>query len=453
MNQPIRFRTRVLELPEIQHLSREMQRIAVDRGGIPLMAPKGVMRAILVEDVPTRAANIIKQEILARGGDLATPWSCADYAAETVHVIVLGNVVTLRSLVAKLFRQTVYDLPAFADALQTVLMHTVPGYLPVARQPGRQGLVVEETLDDLFGGRIPTARGRATAVPPLLPPHGQEQYAWTLGQQTYLAAHLCSRSTAPAATWPGAPAPATVLTPLGVRARIQHLAAQGAQIVCLDHASMADSLAEASPDNLADPAGRSDAHRQKQVPSPLLAVATRHTDVAALCLDAGAHLMVSRCEDSDDALLPVLAQYRAPLVLQDQEPLPADGDVMTSVFRHFWDRMDRAVAAGVSAEQLILAPGLGRQQATGQTCEVLRRLRELRSLGRPLWVDLTPLCAADGQDPATQPSPMQIGVLVSVAIQNGADFICAEPVDLAGRALRTADAIVRDAATADRWRG
>lgn len=161
------YRARLVRADGLDDLAALLTDLAVDRGGINIMAAKGILRLIRIEQIPTAAANIIKQEALARGGDLATPWTAAAFEAPLVDVLLLGSVTTLRSLVSKLYRQPAFDLPKIASSIQQVLVHTTPGYLPVASQVKRQGVVVEETMDDLFGGRIPLQPGtnRAPSAP------------------------------------------------------------------------------------------------------------------------------------------------------------------------------------------------------------------------------------------------------------------------------------------------
>ncbi|BDG60911.1 dihydropteroate synthase [Caldinitratiruptor microaerophilus] len=418
-----RFRARMLDLPTLEALSREMRRLEVDRGGIPLMAPKGIVRAILVEDVPTKAANIIKQEALARGGDLVTPWMAADFAADTVDVIVIGNVVTLRSLVAKLYRQTVYFLPEFADALQDVLMKTVPGYLPVARRPGRQGLVVEETLDDLFGGRIPTARGgRAVALPTLVPPPGTPDHAWHFGRETYMLGILEPEG----GPLGGAPARADEAGPPEVLLeRARSLVAAGARIVEVDAEGGAAAAGVA-------PLVRS---LREALPGVLVAVRTTRAETARTALAAGAHLLVTGAALRDDPdLREVVAESGVPAVAVHAPPQPEYRDLMSDVARFFWDTLDAVTKAGARVEQLLLDPGLGLQKTHEQDLECTRRLRELTSFGRPLVYTPPARLAAD---------PMGTAALVTLAVAGGADFVRVRDVGGIVGCVRTADALVR----------
>lgn len=413
----------MLDLPTIEALSREMRRLEVDRGGIPLMAPKGVVRAILVEDVPTKAANIIKQEALARGGDVATPWTAADFAAEAVDVIVIGNVVTLRSLVAKLYRQTVYNLPEFADALQDVLMKTVPGYLPVARQPGRQGLVVEETLDDLFGGRIPVARGRALARPSLAPPPGRPDFEWHFGRRTYLVGTLTLDATG-------------TFEPL--LARAEAMVAAGAAVL-----ELAPGRAGGSQAGTQAPASiLSDAIRalRERFPAPLLAVEAATPALVRAAAAAGADAV--RTGDAllhDPGLREAIAQSGLLVTAVHPGMPPEEKDPLSDVARFCWNVLDVSTRDGVRAEQVLLDPGAGLGKTPAQDRECIRRLRELTSFGRPL-VYTPPV--AGGAD-----APAKGAAAVTLAIHNGADFIRGAGIPVLAAAARAADELIREPAT------
>jgi hypothetical protein len=184
---PKPYQARLLELKGLADLQSALVALDVDRGGINIMAAKGVYRLIRIDQVPVASANIIKQEALARGAELATPWTAATFKAPFVDVILMGTLTSLRSLVSKLYRQHGFDLAEIADAIQRVLAFTTPGYLPVARQVNRQGIVVEETLDDHAGGRIPLEPGthRATGRP-------RSVLNWPWGERSLLVSPLSS---------------------------------------------------------------------------------------------------------------------------------------------------------------------------------------------------------------------------------------------------------------------
>ncbi|MFO7171428.1 MAG: hypothetical protein DIU70_000445 [Bacillota bacterium] len=377
-----RFHARLLERRSIAGLAREMRRIEVDRGGIPLMAPKGVSLAILVERVPTKAANIIKQEILARGGDLATPWSCADFAADEVDVIVIGNLVTLRSLIAKLYRQTVYHLPEFADALQGVLVRTVPGYLPVARQPARQGQVVEETLDDLHGGRIPLGPGgRARGVPELLPPARLPDLRWDFGRRVWGVAVLPAPGAGSEAGAGLEAVLAAAQAAVAAGVLVLELGAPPGAEGCL--AALA-ALRQAWPDRLlAVPVRSPEEARQALAGGAdiLRAEAGLAPDLAPLVEAAGGHLWVG-LPSPPGVPVPEGPQPQDTPRGRDEEDW-AEG--MAALSRQAWQVTVALFDAGLSPGRCILDPGPAPWLPPGPAARTLtRRLRELTSYGPPV---------------------------------------------------------------------
>ena len=65
---------------------------------------------------------------------------------------------------------------------------------------------------------------------------------------------------------------------------------------------------------------------------------------------------------------------------------PAYDDVVDDVKAFLAERLEVAVAAGVAEERIWLDPGIGFGKTLEHNLELLRRLGELRELGRPLVV-------------------------------------------------------------------
>ncbi len=397
------YLARLLDLQGLQDLKREMRRLGVDKGGIPIMSYKGVHRLILIEQVPTPAANIIKQEALARGGDLVTPWSAAAFEEPYVDVILIGSLTTLRSLISKLYRQYACDLPKIADAIQTVLMHTTPGYRPVSPKPARQGVMVEETLETLMGGRLPLEPGthRAVARPTCAAIPG---HTWRFGEQTYVVAPV--EADDPAA-WE----------------QLTAAALSGAHIVEL----CGDS------DRVAPLVSRTRVDR----PEVLVAVATRRARVAETALDAGAQLLTAPGLPDEEADRPVdlwrvAAERGVPVSLAHSREIAPDADALSDIARFFHEALEQAVLAGVRESQVILDPGIPLCKTEEEVRMLTRRLRELTSFGRPLLYTAPGATAADAAP------------YITLAIAGGADFLRIRPGPETARIIAAADVLVRE---------
>jgi dihydropteroate synthase len=127
---------------------------------------------------------------------------------------------------------------------------------------------------------------------------------------------------------------------------------------------------------------------------PILAD-TFSPEVARRALDAGA-AAINDISGGGPDLWGAVADARAGYVLMHIEgpprvdrPARAYGDVVAHLRGWFAERMERAIAAGLPEEAIALDPGLDFDLTAGHGLEILRRLGELRELGRPLFVALS----------------------------------------------------------------
>jgi dihydropteroate synthase len=97
-----------------------------------------------------------------------------------------------------------------------------------------------------------------------------------------------------------------------------------------------------------------------------------------------------------DAMLEAIAEARCGYVLMHIEgpprrdrPPPRYDDVVDRLKEFFAERIERAIALGVAEEAIAIDPGLDFDLTPDDDLEILRRLGELHSLGRPLYVSLS----------------------------------------------------------------
>jgi dihydropteroate synthase len=124
----------------------------------------------------------------------------------------------------------------------------------------------------------------------------------------------------------------------------------------------------------------------------LVSVDTYKVPVAEAAIAAGAVLVNDTSGLRDVALAELCARTGAGLVLMHTRVAPKGtlldpgryDDVVADVAGFLRERVALAVAHGVDPEQLLLDPGPDFAKTPAQTVAVLRRLRELHELGRPL---------------------------------------------------------------------
>ncbi|HAU37556.1 MAG TPA: dihydropteroate synthase [Phycisphaerales bacterium] len=125
-----------------------------------------------------------------------------------------------------------------------------------------------------------------------------------------------------------------------------------------------------------------------------VSIDTTRAKVAAFALDAGAAIVNDISAGRDDPeLFPLVAERACPLVLMHMlgEPAtmqsaPRYGDVVAEVEAFLSERLAAAVACGVSAEKVILDPGIGFGKTLEHNLALLAGLGELAALGRPVLV-------------------------------------------------------------------
>ena len=74
------------------------------------------------------------------------------------------------------------------------------------------------------------------------------------------------------------------------------------------------------------------------------------------------------------------------VVMHNQDGTDYAGDLMAEITRFLHTAVDRAVAAGVPREKVIVDPGIGFGKTADQNWEVMRRLAELGKLGQPILI-------------------------------------------------------------------
>jgi dihydropteroate synthase len=122
---------------------------------------------------------------------------------------------------------------------------------------------------------------------------------------------------------------------------------------------------------------------------------TFSVEVARAALEAGA-VAINDIGGAQTEMLELVAQSGCGYILMHIEgpprvdrPAPVYEDPVDHIRAWFCERIDAALALGVSEDQIALDPGLDFDLTVDDDLEILRRLGELRSLGRPLFLALS----------------------------------------------------------------
>ncbi|RKY00227.1 dihydropteroate synthase, partial [Candidatus Poribacteria bacterium] len=107
-------------------------------------------------------------------------------------------------------------------------------------------------------------------------------------------------------------------------------------------------------------------------------------------------------------------------------------------------RIERAVEGGVSPERIIIDPGIGFGKTVEHNLEIIRRLREFKSLGKPILIG-TSRKSFIGHvlNLPVEERVEGTAATVAISIANGADIVRVHDVKQMKRVAAMTDAICR----------
>ncbi len=161
-------------------------------------------------------------------------------------------------------------------------------------------------------------------------------------------------------------------------------------------------------------------------------------DVTAL---RGDPEMASLCADRD-ATVVLMHMLGTPRTMQDE---PRYDDVVEEVKGFLAGRIEVATAAGVAEERIWLDPGIGFGKTAEHNLELLRRLAELRELGRPLVVGTSRKSFIGRVDGSDAGAGERLGGTIAssvLAAAEGAEVLRVHDVAEVGQAMAVAGAIL-----------
>ena len=399
----MRFNPRLLDVRDLRGAHTILGDLGPSDQGKDIMAPKMVYRVVRVDNVDTRAANILKQNMLSIGGEVSLPREVFDFEGKEVHVVISGTLKHYRQLVTRLKRQP-FGLKALAAELEELLRSSLGEDERVLRLGGREYRLDERTLvmgvinvtPDSFsdGGRF---FGTQVAVK-----HGMR-----LVEEGADILDIGGESTRP-----------------------------GSDLVSLD-----EELGRVMP-VVEELIGLT------EVP---ISIDTTKTEVARRALDAGCAMVneISAMRLEED-MLPLVVSRGVPFCLMHMQGMPKDmqvdphyDDVIGEIAGFLRERAEVALEAGANPSNIIVDPGIGFGKTLEHNLEILRRLSELASLGyilmlgtsRKSFIGRILDLPEDDRIEGTAAS-------VSLGIASGADIIRVHDVKEMVRVARVADAIV-----------
>ena len=392
------MRVRAIKIDCAEQARLEIAQIGADSPGINIMTPKAVHRTIKIEDLSTKAAVILKQEMLSNGGEAAVSRGVGNFSVEKTDVLLMGTVKQYNKVISKLKAQP-FGLGKLADLLVKTLANL--------EKSGQAGL---------------NCRGH------LLP----------IGQRTVIMGIL---NITPDSFSDGGRF-------FDIDTAVRHaleMVEQGADIIDIGGESTRPS---AVPVTLEEELERvmPVLKRLVQETDVPISVDTYKSGVAGQAVKEGAHIINDVWGlKADPALANVVAGYDdVPLILMHNQKGTQYNSMMDDLLDSLKASTETALAAGVSEENIVLDPGIGFGKDTGQNLEVLRRLWELKTLGYPILLGTSrKSMIGNTLDLPVTERVEGTAATVTYGITQGADIVRVHDIKEMVRVVKMTDAIVR----------
>ena len=381
-----------------------LKRMDVDPYGIEAMLPKMVNMNIHVQGLPCKVANIIKQEMLAIGGDAAVARGAVACSIEKTDLILIGTLKQIRRFIEKISFQP-FGLKLLAESLDTLLDNLLAEHwtLKTSRRKMILGdrtriMGILNVTPDSFsdGGRFDS-------------PEKAIECGFQLVEDGADILDIGGESTRP-----------------------------GAQPVSLE-----EELRRTIP-VIQGLSGKIN------IP---ISIDTTKAVIAREAVAAGAEIINDISAMRFDEPMPaVIASSGAAVVFMHMRGVPQTmqkGDLHYALLQgemidFFRERLNTALLAGILPEQVIIDPGIGFGKTRSDNLKLLKYLPEFNVMGRPILTGPSRKSFLVQEEcGGTVDRLEETAAAVTAAIMNGSQVVRVHDVKAMKRVVAVADAIVR----------
>ena len=188
----------------------------------------------------------------------------------------------------------------------------------------------------------------------------------------------------------------------------------------------------------------------KKIKMPI-SVDTYKPSVAKAALDCGVSIINNIMGTKPDTkLLKIVKEYKAAIVLMHIRGTPQTmqknihyRDLIGEIMEELRESMEKCLEIGIKSDRIILDPGIGFGKTVGQNLEIINRLKDFKSLDKPLLIG-TSRKSFIGKLINKDVADRLLGTAASVvaAILNGAHIVRVHDVREIKDAVKITDAIL-----------
>jgi len=383
----------------INDVEEAMKKIGVSEDGIEIMREKGKFYGIKLEDIPLKAALLLKQEALAADMECALPWCTAALKCDTTDAILFGTERQFEILIEKM-----------------------------KKQPFKGKIIAEEMEESIENYHTYEfeirARNYRINVPPvkIMGILNVTPDSFSDGGKYYTVENAVKR--------------------------VHEMVREGADIIDIGGES---SRPFSSPVSEEEELGRIIPVLENlddlKVP---ISIDTYKPRVAEEALKRGASIVNDIYGLRKEGMAEVIKDYDAAVVIMHMKGEPKNmqlnptyEDTVADIIRFLRNRIEFAISKGIEEDKIIIDPGIGFGKRVEDNLVILKNLNSFKSLGKPILIG-TSRKSFIGKILNLDIEERLEGTIASniVAVLKGASIVRVHDVKENIRAIKIAEAIM-----------
>lgn len=398
------FSLRYLRIGSLSEAVESLKRIGVDAYGIEAMKTKMLNYNLLIEGVDCKIANIIKQEMLALGGDAAVSRGTVSCSIPETDVIIIGTLKQLYKFADKIDIQP-FGLKNLSMAIRTLLSTHLQESI-LFRTINHNYIIKDKTL---LMGILNVTPDSFSDGGMFKSPEMAVERGLKMEEEGADIIDIGGESSRPGAL------------PVSVEEELRRVM------------PVLKGLA-----------------RHLKIP---ISIDTTKPEVAKKAIEHGAEIINDiSAMTFDQKMREIVVESGAAVILMHMRGTPRNmqqgeisyKSVSGDIAIYLKEKMESAINFGVDSEKIIIDPGFGFGKTSDDNLKLLKNLKEFKFLGRPIMVGVSRK-AFIGNITGGIPAERLEGTsaAVTAAVMNGANIIRAHDVKEIKKVISVADAIIK----------
>jgi len=348
---------RILSFNNQIDIARELREIKVDDYGIKIMSAKADFFLIKIAQVSSIAANILKQEMLSLGGDVAISRQSITGRDKKTACLLMSNSVQLKRLIDKLRMQ-----PFKLSEIGKCIEDTLDSYRKNRFLIKCRNYILDTKKKTLIMGII-------NVTPDSFSGDGLLAHASIDNSQSKLEKFILYK--------------------------VEQMIKDGVDII--------DVGAESSRPGAKAIEKKEEIKRISRCLKVLLkefripvSVDTYKPEVAKASLDLGASIINDITGLRDNKMRKLISKYEAGVIIMHMKGTPRTmqknpkyKSLIDEIISFLSQAVDSAIDSGISPDSIIIDPGIGFGKTLEHNLEIIKNLKEFKVLGKPILLGVS----------------------------------------------------------------